>query len=270
LYNKGKIDIVHAYFFWPIFLSRILKKFYKFRLIENRENHNILPLLYNLILRLTNNTPDKVICVSNAILNETKKIEKIQQDRLIKIYNGVEINKKLKKQIKKGKKLNLIYVGRLSKEKGVRYLIEAFNKIYNDQLRLLIVGDGKEREKLEKLAGEKIEFLGYRRETYSLLNSSDIFILPSLTEGCSISILEAMSLGKPIIATNVGGTPELIQDGKNGLLISSKDIIALKEAIEKLVKDKKLRDKFGKNNKNKIKEFDIKKVIKKYEKIYLG
>jgi glycosyltransferase involved in cell wall biosynthesis len=145
----------------------------------------------------------------------------------------------------------ILYSGRFHRQKGVRYLLEAFvllKERYSSDfpLLLLLAGDGPEREALEakfgNVLGDSCRFLGHREDMPDLLAATDLFVLPSLWEGCPMVILEAWAAGVPVIATDVPGTRDLIRDGENGLLVPPKDPVALAEAIERLWKDPPLRE----------------------------
>lgn len=130
-------------------------------------------------------------------------------------------------------------VGRLSPEKGLCYLIEAFSKLHSifPGLGLLIIGEGNERKKLQKQVQEHdisqhVLMPGYRASIPSYLSKFDIYIMPSLTEGLPITLLEAMLESIPIIASNVGGIPQVLDHGRYGKLVSPKRADQLFEAIE--------------------------------------
>ena len=140
-------------------------------------------------------------------------------------------------------KVNAVTVGRLVPWKRVDRILEAIVQIRN--MGLVIVGDGPERERLERMAwglglNDRVYFAGSRSkpETLSLMAACDLFVLNSIYEGLPHVVLEAMSLGLPVVATSVGGTPEVVQHGKNGILISpvGDDLVAtlrwLREDIE--------------------------------------
>ncbi|MDE2403616.1 MAG: glycosyltransferase family 4 protein [Sphingomonadales bacterium] len=137
-------------------------------------------------------------------------------------------------------------VGRLSREKGQRGLLEAFAAV-RDRLpgaRLDLVGDGPLRADLEALAaalgiGEAVRFHGAlpEAETLAVIAGADIFVLPSFMEGLPVVIIEAMALGKPVIASGVAGIPELVRDGRNGVLVPPSHGAALAEAMARLAAD---------------------------------
>jgi glycosyltransferase involved in cell wall biosynthesis len=144
------------------------------------------------------------------------------------------------------------YAGRLSVEKGLVYLIEAVGilKGRGERFRLLIVGDGPERGSLEEMTRAKgvadmVTFAGFQADVEEWLGSMDIFVLPSLTEGTPMALLEAMSAGLPVLATAVGGVPLVVEDGVNGLLAAPGDPQKLSEGLSLLLHDPSLRKKLG-------------------------
>lgn len=128
-------------------------------------------------------------------------------------------------------------VGRLVPVKNQALLIKAFARFADERpAELVMVGDGPERQNLESLAAKlgvtsRVHFTGARRDIPAILASLDLFVLPSLSEGLSLTLLEAMAATRPVIATRVGGNPEVISDGKNGLLVASDDVEQLMEAL---------------------------------------
>ena len=133
------------------------------------------------------------------------------------------------------------YLGRLSKEKGILNLIEAIGDI--PDAKLLIAGDGPEREKIEAYISEhkldgRITLLGYQNQDsiHKYITNSRFVVIPSIcNENCPYSVLEAMEIGKPIVASRIGGIPELIADGENGYLYKADDINELKEKLTLLL-----------------------------------
>jgi len=147
---------------------------------------------------------------------------------------------------------DILYVGRLSGEKGVSDLVSAFAEIIKegyDNLTLHIVGSGPEEKLLRTKAIKlgilkKVKFHGFiprGNQLWNLFDKSQIFVLPSYTEGLPRGLFEAMARGLAVVATNVGGIPNKIIDGENGLLVRPGDVRGLKEAIQKLIQDSELR-----------------------------
>lgn len=169
----------------------------------------------------------------------------------------------------------LISIGRLISGKGIKDLIEALIPLKSKSWTLFIVGDGPERNTLETFSKQnnldtKIIFLGQKdhQETMSLLKASDIFINPSHSEGLPTTVAEAALAGIAIIATDVGGTREIIEHNKTGLLVPAKDSIALSKAIDALIKDSTKRRYFVSNAYEKMHSFSWGHSIEKYMKVF--
>jgi glycosyltransferase involved in cell wall biosynthesis len=133
----------------------------------------------------------------------------------------------------------------------------------------LVVGDGPERRRLESAAGEGIVFLGNRLDVPEILRSLDVFVLPSLNEGISNTILEAMASGVPVVATRVGGNPELVEDGQTGTLVSARDKEAFASALIRYLDDPDLRRLHGEAGRARAcNHFSVSKMVDGYEAVY--
>lgn len=146
----------------------------------------------------------------------------------------------------------LLNVGRLHAEKGQQYVIQAMEKILPSapQVKLALVGDGPDDSLLKRLASEKnvakaILFAGKQSDVKGMLAMADAFILPSHFEGLPIALLEAMAMELPVVASKVGGIPEVIEDGVNGLLVRPRDPGSIAEAVVSLYKEPRLRTMLG-------------------------
>jgi len=168
-------------------------------------------------------------------------------------------------------------VARLEKIKDQLTMIDAF-KMVHDQIPksiLLFVGDGPERTRLQasveknKLTGSVI-FTGGRKDVPELLNLFDIFVLTSLSEGTSISLLEAMASGVPAVVTDVGGNPSIVDDMVNGIIVKTKKIRQIAEAILSLLSNHDQRRQFGLKATNKVRDhFSIDRMVEQYTSIYM-
>jgi glycosyltransferase involved in cell wall biosynthesis len=190
---------------------------------------------------------------------------------------------------KKENGIRILYAGQINKEKGLEHLIEAFKIVSKDfpNVALLIAGSASiwpdldkrkfevdkryELEMKEKAKGGKIKFLGKLslNELYKVYNRCDVFVLPSvIQEALPMVVLEAMASGLPIIASNVGGVPELVQHEKTGLLVKPGDLGELAEALRKLLSDERLREKMGKESYQYAEEFSIEKMTEQIYTLY--
>lgn len=224
-----------------------------------------------------------VIALSEDMKRQIK--EKYPRE-IIVIPNGLNFNEfsnsnkidfKKEFNIKNDKKI-IIYVGRLHPVKGLEYLIEAMKLIqetYPNSVLLLVGSDHGNKKNLEALIQknnlkEKIFFTGIvpHEKIPAYLNNSHIFVLPSLSEGFPNVILEAMASGLPIVATRVGGIPEIIENEVNGFLVKPKDAKEIADKISLLLNDGLLRKSISLKNKKKAKLFSWEKVSERLEEIY--
>jgi glycosyltransferase involved in cell wall biosynthesis len=148
--------------------------------------------------------------------------------------------------------LVILCMARLAADKGIQYLIEAATTLPRTgrQLQIVIAGDGPARDRLEKLAAnlnvrDRVRFLGFREDVGDLLAAADLVVLPSLREGLSISLLEAMAAGKPIIATSIGSQREVASHADMARLVPAASAAALSEAIVRLADNPPLMARLG-------------------------
>jgi len=196
---------------------------------------------------------DAFVVISQEIDRELADIE-ISSERRVFMPNGVDTNvfypvsegeKRQKRQ-----ELDLpidapiaIFTGRLDVEKRVNHLINIWGDVRQQypNAHLLIAGHGTEEQSLKQIAGEQVVFLGRLDNVVPYLQAADIFALPSVTEGLSNSLLEAMAAGTTCLATAVGGTPELIKDGVTGVLVEPDNPNALHKGLLRLLADANTR-----------------------------
>ena len=207
-----------------------------------------------LLERSVNRFTDKMIAVSEDIRQRRIHDEGVSPEKIITIPNAVDIKRfsrmNSREQVRAELGIDTLApvigtVARLVAAKRLDYLLEAARIVCETvpQVRFLIVGDGPFREELEgqalqlNLAPKYVRFLGSRQDIPELLSAFDIFVLSSEREGLPVALLEAMAATKPVVATRVGGTPQVIQDGYNGLLTSVHDPAGLAKAILMLIND---------------------------------
>ncbi len=183
--------------------------------------------------------------------------------RIHVMSNGIEIRSRRDFEGEK-----LVYVGRLTPKKGVKYLISAM-KLVRD-MDLLVVGDGPDRRRLEKMAaGLRVKFIGMvsPEKVYDYLEQAKILILPSLYEGLPNVILEAMSMGIPVIATRVGGIPDVIKDGETGLLVDPGRVDELAISMKRLIENHRLWEKLADNCFEVAKKYAWGCVVERFENL---
>jgi glycosyltransferase involved in cell wall biosynthesis len=227
----------------------------------------------------------QVVAVSEDLKRYITIVLKINPKRILTIYNGINLNEypitnspmEIRNQLSIPPGTVVAgTVGSLFEVKGLPYLLEAAKKIITcfPDFKLLIAGEGNQEAALnEEIIAlklqETVKFLGFRDDVPKLLNLFDIYVCSSISEGLSLSILEAMAAGKPVVATAVGGNPELIIHGQNGFLVPSKDPEALAQKVLVLLKDKNLRESMGKKGRVIVeKKFSLKKMIENYQNLY--
>jgi glycosyltransferase involved in cell wall biosynthesis len=166
-------------------------------------------------------------------------------------------------------------IGRLSRQKGYRYLIGAMPKISLEfpDARLVIIGDGELRHKLEGQVQElgiceQVLFTGKVEDVMPYLRRMDLFVLPSLWEGFPTALMESMASDVPVIATDVPGTRELIQDQVNGWLVPAQDPHSLADAILDAFRNPQKRERFAEAAMRKVEQFDIASISREYERCY--
>ncbi len=189
---------------------------------------------------------DRFVAISRVIDQEMAAAG-IDQRQRIAIPNGIDMRHfaplTLAEKNMLCQRLNLtgtpiiVYTGRLASEKRVQYLLEMWPEIrqHHPTANLLLVGDGPEAAALQAMAGEGVVFVGGVQDVAPYLQAADIFVLPSVAEGFSLSTLEALATGLPVVATAVGAIPEFVTNGQNGCIVPPDDFVALQSALLKLL-----------------------------------
>jgi len=287
-FNGQPPDLLHAYFFWPILYGRLLKLFGKARvLIENREDQGFSwgPHEYAW-LRATRSAPDRVVCVSEAVREVVLQRERLDERRVVVIKNGVDpIEGGSPDDASARRELGIpedhLVVGMVANYnrpvKGVSYLLDAIPTIVSEvpSARFLFLGGGAKerpalREKARTLGIERcVNFMGNRKDIHRYYEMMDISVLTSLSEGLSITLLESMSHGLPVVATNVGGNPEVVLDGRTGYLVPPKNAHSLADRIVQLLRDPDLRLRMGEEGRRRVeRDFQLRDVANRYLDLY--
>ena len=223
-FKMVKPDIVHTAAAEANFHGIIAAKFAGVKVIIAEEigfpkHSQKAKIIFNLIYRFTN----KVICVSKSVKIFLVKIKEIENSKGVVIYNPVSIPNTLKRKLPN--KFTIVSVGRLENVKNQQLLIRAFSKINDISAKLVLVGDGRERANLEQLIAhlkleKRVTITGFVSNPEYYLSQAHLFVLPSLSEGFGIAVVEAMSLGVPCLCSNVGGIPEFINEKETGWLFN--------------------------------------------------
>lgn len=207
-----------------------------------------------------------------------KKVTVIKNGiRKIELLPRLEAEKKIFSEIPPPDVTRLVTVAELHESKNIRCGIEAVAELISsgENISYTILGEGEKRKFLEKLIGKKnindsVKLFGYLEEAPKYLSAFDIFILPSITEALGYVILEAGAANLPVAATNVGGIPEIVKDGTNGILVPPNNPTALAVAIKKLMQNAGLRKKYGENlNETVMKNFSVERMVQETGSLYL-
>lgn len=286
-FHKVNADIVHTRNPKPYLYGFPSAKLAGIRSIVHSEHGRVLPgKRYRMLIeRFYSRFTDSIIAMSNDLRNELVKHVGMNKEKIEVIYNGVDFDRfsfKDKSEIKTkltigNDKLVIGSVGRLASVKNYELLISAVASLDKEiNIVLVLVGDGPERDSLEKCAMEYLQkdciiFLGHQDKVENIIPVFDIFVLPSLSEGVSNTLLESMAAGNSVIASNVGGNKEVIINGKTGLLFTSEKLESLVHCIRKFALDSKIRAKISSSGKESVKErFCLSRMVKDYERVYLG
>ena len=214
---------------------------------------------------------DAIIAVSQSIAHQ------LPARQVHVVYSGISPSEHINRT--KSSHGSTIVIGtacRLVEAKGIRDLISAFAALNKElpAVRLEIAGSGPDESILSRaardqgIAGE-VRFLGWCGDLRRVLRSWDVFALPSYDEGLPIAVLEAMAEGLPVVATDVGGIPELVENEGTGYLIEPKDVDALRNALRKLATSSELRSQLGRAGRLRVQaEFSVEKMITQIESIY--
>jgi glycosyltransferase involved in cell wall biosynthesis len=246
------------------------------------------PFLFALfwpIDRALNRFTDHTIACSQWVSRFDKRVRGIPGDKLTVVHNYVDLQRfdpalydasEPRRTLGPPEQTVVGTVGRLSKVKGIEYALKAAKLVVSEgwDIRLVVVGDGPLRAELESHADElgirdRVLFTGYRQDVPLLMKAFDIFVLPSVSEPFGMVVAEAMAMGKPVVASDVGGVSEMVVDGRNGLLVAPGDSTALAEAMRQLLNDEELVNELGSNGRRTVEEqFDLDTMVRRTENVY--
>lgn len=295
--KKGRYDILHTHSSKAGFLGRLSARLMGVKVVIHTPHYfcfiaedmsRVKKFFYFYLEKFAALFCDKIIAVSESQRQDIIKSGLVNSRKVITIENGVDIYKfsnngfdisKKKQELGlDNRSIILGTVGILIERKGQRYLIEAVSELIKEgfDVHLIIAGEGILRKDLDTLSDNlglngRIKLLGFREDIPQILSLMDIFVFPSLWEGMSLALLEAMACGLPVISTEVHGAVDLIQDNKRGILVEKKDVQGLVRAIRYLISNRKHAKEMGQEAKELIrKNYTSEKQIGKIKIFYLN
>ncbi|MCE5214411.1 MAG: glycosyltransferase [Methanobacterium sp.] len=269
--RKYNIDLIHAHFIIPPGLVAVLVAFFtKKEVAVTVHGSDIFILASNPVLRIlirfVLRKADYVVVVNESIQNKILKLNIAGIKDKIKITaNAVDLEKfKPDTKTKFTQELDLdpnkpmiLFVGNLVSQKGLKYLIEAKNQLQTDA-EMVIVGDGPLMDELTEIVKNKsvsdVYFIGARRDVHLIMPAADLFVLPSISEGFPITLLEAFACGLPAVATDVGGIKELVTK-EVGIVVKPEDVKSLAEAMDEILQNHNKKLSMGKSARKRAEEY---------------
>jgi len=278
--KKNNINILYLHSAGAHAIGLMAKVFYsKLKIIVVRRVSNDIRKNYLSQLKYKSSLVNTFVCISNDIREVLLK-NGVSKEKLKVIHDGIDLNKftSLKPNSNLRKELKIpeddIVIGTIAALEGAKDYPNLLNaaKIVTekvDNVSFIAVGDGRDRSKIKELhaklnLGKKFIFTGFQNDVGKYLLLFDVFVLASKKEGLGTSILDAQSLGLPVIATKTGGIPEVVKHNTNGILVNAQSPQELASAVIDLADNKEKREQLGRNGKESVKDFDINLNIKKH------
>ncbi|HRP01787.1 MAG TPA: N-acetyl-alpha-D-glucosaminyl L-malate synthase BshA [Candidatus Kapabacteria bacterium] len=284
-----ELDIIHAHYAIPHAISGILTKNIlkdtNIKLLTTLHGTDItlvgLELAFHPLVKYSLENSDGVSAVSNYLKHNTLQHFETSKDIDV-IYNFIDTDlykrvdaSKLRKTLAPNNEKLLIHISNFRSVKRVQDTIRILKEVNKDiPTKLLLVGDGPEKSDCEKLSrelgmSENIKFLGKQSMVVELLSASDVFLLPSQSESFGLSALEAMSCGVPVVASNIGGIPEVVSHGKSGYVAEFGDINRMAKYVKDLLSNEKKWKMYSKESRKIAEEkFNKHIIIPQYEQLY--
>lgn len=276
LFRELRADVVHTHDERPNIYAAPAAWLAGARCVHTRHSQGWkLSGRQQVLVRLSSLCNDAFVCISRDSARWAAR-QGVSRHRVTVRHNGIDLRRfAYAGPCPSGP---AVIVARLAPEKDVATLLRAAAVLRQEvpDFRLELAGDGPERRQLERLAaelqlGEAVKFLGTVRDVPALLRRARLFILSSVTEGVSLTLLEAMARGLPIVATHVGGNPEVVADGQTGLLVPAGSPEALASAVAVLWADRHLCARMGEAGRLRAESlFDVRAMVAAYEKLYLS
>lgn len=277
LLRELEVDVVQTHMFWANFTGIIAAKLGGIPVkVTTEHGKNVQkPYWARWVERhLISTLCDKRICVSEDIRRLRHTVDGVAKNKLCIVSNGTPIREQ--KRLRERSDVSIGTLGRLIEAKDYPMLIEAMRllKERGVKCRLTIVGDGPERERLaaeidQRQLQEIVDLPGFSEDVQAALEEFDIYVISSIREGQPVSLLEAMAVGLPIVATSVGGIPDTIEHGTEALLVPPRDATAMADALAKLVLEFRLRQQLGAAARERlIRDYSIDASLRRHLEIY--
>jgi glycosyltransferase involved in cell wall biosynthesis len=288
LLKQLKPDVVHTHLYHSNVLGRLVAKAAGVPVVISTIHNTFFGGPFRQwSMRFTDRFCSQTTAICEASTTQMIKRRVVPKQKVRTIHNGIDVaglcnERESAEQLKrefdiKPDQVVLLSVGRLQPQKGYAYAIQTAALLRDKGLdfRWFIAGHGELKRELEQLVNEqhlsdRMHFLGIRRDIFRLYSLSNVFVMSSLWEGLPIVLLESMALGLPVVVTEVGGNPEVVQQGINGFLVPPKDPVGLAERILQIVSMSEFDlDQMGDNNRQTIRErFSIDAVIRQTTSLY--
>lgn len=269
-------DVVHTHNAYPHFYGTLAARWCRVPVVLNTRHGRRIGNTWKArtLFWLAGLLADRIVAVSEDSANLCRSEVSLPAGRVSRIWNGIDLNRfTFRGPVPEPVAIS---VARLSPEKDFPTLIKAVAlaaEVVPD-LRLRIVGDGPERPRLEQMIvelnqGSRIELLGERQDVPDLLAAAGFFATATLTEGISLTLLEAMACGLPVLATHVGGNPEIIDEGRTGFLVPSGDVDALAAGLIRMAHAQALWTEMGQAGRQRVeRHFTNTLMVSSYEALY--
>lgn len=287
LLRETQADLLHAHCFYPTAIGLLAARFARTRFLFTRHHsdHNIRlgKRWHTRIDALCAKRADAVIAVSEATADVMIRIEGVPRQRIRVVYNGIDplpeshtTDETLRGALGLSAEQRVcLMVGRLHEEKGQYVLFEAWPRVARQHpaTLLLVVGEGPHKEQMmaaaaERRLGSAVRFLGPRKDVPALMNLASLVVVPSLAESFGFVALEAMSMGRPVVAAATGGLPELVVDDVTGVLVPKGDAPALGDAIAAVLSAPDRAASLGQAARERSRCFTAESMVRGYESVY--
>jgi glycosyltransferase involved in cell wall biosynthesis len=293
--KKNPYHIVHTHNSKSGFLGRLAAKLAGIPVIVHTVHgfafHDQEPLfrqsLFRNLERLSSHWCDKMIFISQPLIDWALQEKITDEGKIEKVYSGIQLDqfrpvttdvKMMNRKKWKLKEEDLVIgiVSKLWEGKGHITLIEAFRALKQriNNAKLVIVGEGDLYEELLRVVdqnglSDSVLFTGFQADVSEILSTFDVAVLPSFFEGMGRVLLEAMAMEKPVVASNVGGIPDLVEHQSNGLLVKPGNAAELTDALERILSDRVLSSKMGKEGRKRIQEqFSSNTMVQSIDRVY--